>query len=246
MPLYEDYWGDLDGYFEACRPKLKNHDHSAVDSHLKVAVRCRPLDAREKAIKNRCIVTPNEGAATVSLDLTRIVQGMESATFAYDHVYGPESRYTFSHSLLPEPPAFSENVGFTLRVTSGLRTQPTGGFRNNRLRCCGACVRGVQRVDFRVWYVSLSLSSPPPECVEPLIKPTHVLNIAGQTSSGKTFSMMGIPKCEDVGLIPRICRTIFHFVDCAASEEYEVFCLARVLFFFVVLSFEPPLGYLDL
>jgi hypothetical protein len=43
----------------------------------------------------------------------------------------------------------------------------------------------------------------------------------GQTSSGKTYSMMGIPACDDVGLIPRICRTIFHFVDLAA-DEYEV------------------------
>ena len=96
MPLYEDYWGDLDGYWEACRPKLKNHDHSAVDSHLKVAVRCRPMDARERRLKDRPVVTPHERDGTVTLDLTRIVQGMESATFAYDHVYGPESR---CHSL---------------------------------------------------------------------------------------------------------------------------------------------------
>jgi len=90
-PLYEDFWGDLDGYFEACRPKLKSHDHSSIDSHLKVAVRCRPIDARERALKDRNIVTPH-GDKTVTLDLTRIVQGMESATFAYDHVYGPDSR----------------------------------------------------------------------------------------------------------------------------------------------------------
>ena len=94
MPVYEDYWGDLDGYFEAARPKLKNHDHSSVDSHLKVAVRCRPIDARERALNDRCIVTPHSDLShpRVTLDLTRIVQGMESATFAYDHVYGPDSR----------------------------------------------------------------------------------------------------------------------------------------------------------
>ena len=46
----------------------------------------------------------------------------------------------------------------------------------------------------------------------------------GQTSSGKTYSMMGIPRSTDVGMIPRICRTIFHFVDLAAYEyaTYEV------------------------
>ena len=40
----------------------------------------------------------------------------------------------------------------------------------------------------------------------------------GQTGSGKTFSMMGIPGGADAGLIPRICRTIFHFVEMAADE----------------------------
>jgi hypothetical protein len=43
----------------------------------------------------------------------------------------------------------------------------------------------------------------------------------GQTSSGKTHSMMGIPNGEDVGLIPRICHSIFHFVG-LSSNEYEV------------------------
>lgn len=44
----------------------------------------------------------------------------------------------------------------------------------------------------------------------------------GQTSCGKTFSMMGIPGGADAGLIPRICRTIFHFVEMAA-DEYEAY-----------------------
>jgi hypothetical protein len=92
MPVYEDFWGDLDAYFEVCRPKLFLHDDSSVDSHLKVAVRCRPLDAREKSIKSRCIVTPNQKDATVTVDMTRLVQGIESATFAYDYVYGSDSR----------------------------------------------------------------------------------------------------------------------------------------------------------
>ena len=45
----------------------------------------------------------------------------------------------------------------------------------------------------------------------------------GQTGSGKTWTMMGIPGGADAGLIPRICRTIFHFVDQAVYEydSYE-------------------------
>jgi len=160
MPLYEDFWGDLDGYWEVCRPKLKNHDHSAMDSHLKVAVRCRPLDARERALKDRSVVTPHADG-TVTLDLTRIAQGMESATFAYDHVYGPDvsQREVF------------ETIGYD----------------------------AVEHA-----FVGYNVS----------------LFAYGQTSSGKTFSMMGLPSCEDVGLIPRICRTIFHFVA-LARDEYE-------------------------
>jgi hypothetical protein len=50
----------------------------------------------------------------------------------------------------------------------------------------------------------------------------------GQTSSGKTFSMMGVPNGRDVGLIPRICRAIFHFSDLAA-DEYEVRCISPPL-----------------
>jgi len=160
MPLYEDFWGDLDGYWVVCRPKLKNRDHSAMDSHLKVAVRCRPLDARERALKDRSVVTPHADG-TVTLDLTRIAQGMESATFAYDHVYGPEvsQREVF------------ETIGYD----------------------------AVEHA-----FVGYNVS----------------LFAYGQTSSGKTFSMMGLPMCEDVGLIPRICRTIFHFVA-LARDEYE-------------------------
>jgi len=206
-PLYEDYWGDLDGYFEATRSKLKSHNHSSIDSHLKVAIRCRPIDSRERALNDKCIVTPNSSEGTVTLDLTRIVQGMESASFAYDHVYGPESR------CAPPLTTFSSTVGRLLpsQLPPSLITP------------CSVCCLASQSQQEVFETIGF-------DALEHAFLGYNVSMFAyGQTSSGKTFSMMGIPGCDDVGLIPRICRTIFHFVELAA-DEYEV-CHAPHLFF---------------
>lgn len=125
-------WGDLDGYFEACRPKLKTHSSGrSIDSQLTVAVRVRPIDSRETALRDRVIVNP-EGA-NLTLDLTKIVQGMESATFAYDHVYGPESRC---------PPICATEASHAPLLKC--IPQSAGSIRDYRLRCCGACVLRLQ------------------------------------------------------------------------------------------------------
>lgn len=80
----------LDSYFDAVRAKLhRNAPHLQMNAHVKVAVRVRPLDLRERAQNDHNIVLCSEN--TLTLDLTRVVQGMESATFAFDHVYGEDA-----------------------------------------------------------------------------------------------------------------------------------------------------------
>lgn len=78
-------------YFEAVRPKLHGNHEAKITAHVKVAVRVRPLDPRERAQKDANIIVNNDDGTTLTIDLTRIVQGMESATFAYDHVYGEDA-----------------------------------------------------------------------------------------------------------------------------------------------------------
>ena len=98
MPTHHegpDIWGDMNGYFEACRPKLRRQGEqfgASIDSRLQVAVRCRPLDARERNLGDKDIVATQGDGTTVTLNLRKLVQGTEAATFAFDHVYGPESR----------------------------------------------------------------------------------------------------------------------------------------------------------
>jgi hypothetical protein len=89
--MNESFWGDLKGHFENSKVKFKNHDHRNVDKRVTVAVRCRPLDPREKSLQNKIIVTPRSDG-TITMDMTKIIQGMDSVTFAFDFVYGPESR----------------------------------------------------------------------------------------------------------------------------------------------------------
>ena len=83
--------GDLDGFWDATRAKLKEAHAKIVDSHVKVAVRVRPLDSRERAQLDENVIATHDDGVTLTLDLTRIAQGMQSATFAYDHVYGEDT-----------------------------------------------------------------------------------------------------------------------------------------------------------
>uniref|UniRef100_A0A671WYP2 Kinesin-like protein n=1 Tax=Sparus aurata TaxID=8175 RepID=A0A671WYP2_SPAAU len=82
--------------------KLDKPDKQEVNDNVKVVVRCRPLNQKEKMMGNRQAVTVDEIRGTITVNKLETPQEPPK-TFTFDTVFGPDSKQLDVYNLTARP-----------------------------------------------------------------------------------------------------------------------------------------------
>lgn len=82
--------------------KLDKPEKSEVSDNVKVVVRCRPLNQKEKVMGYKQSVTVDEIRGTITVNKTETPNDLPK-TFTFDTVFGPESKQLDVYNLTARP-----------------------------------------------------------------------------------------------------------------------------------------------
>lgn len=82
--------------------KLEKPDKQEVNDNVKVVVRCRPLNQKEKMMGHKQSVTVDEIRGTITVNKLETPQEPPK-TFTFDTVFGPDSKQLDVYNLTARP-----------------------------------------------------------------------------------------------------------------------------------------------
>ena len=180
---------------------------------VKVVVRCRPLNSTEERDGRTQIVHMDSRLGTVSV-ATKLDEPPK--TFTFDAVFPPHSLQEAIYTSTAKPILDSVMQGYNGTIFACARTA--------RIPWAPAARRGSAPL------------APTPPASRPVPRPAPALTRTaragryGQTGTGKTFTMEGVPDPPELkGIIPRAFHEIFEQILSQGGESLEFLVRASYL-----------------